>query len=106
MSGLHGEVYRNLLRLTAENVSPDQLSDILKNRLGLPHDDIFKLTHDQAERLLEVLSPLPNLYNMLFSVAEPMIDAEMADKVVRAQIDMFAIELVEKGNWNLFANHK
>lgn len=100
--GLPGEVYRNLLRLTSENVSDGMLTDILKNRLGLPHDDIFKLSFDQAERLHEVLSPLPNLYNMLFSVAEPIVGAEQADKVARAQLDMFAIEFVDKANWSLF----
>lgn len=101
---MHGEVWRNLLRLTAENISPDMFADILKNRLALPHDDIFKLSYDQAERLLAVLSPLPNLYTMLFSRAEPIVGAELADKVARAQLDMFAVELVQKADWNLFGS--
>lgn len=109
--------WANLLKLTGENMSDQQLSAALKT---LNVDRLDQLSQQQAELLIETLKSLPYLKSLLWSALVDAIESEqskpgrrmlakvdapvVADLIVPMQVDKLAMMLIRQSQTTL-ASH-
>lgn len=62
------------MRLTGENLTPDQLNTLLRE--VLKKHRLSELSEDQAQGILQALSPLPNLRHLVWEAVQTAVEKD------------------------------